>query len=82
VNDLIVPKSEGGKANTPDNQYSAAHTAEWSMRADYVLPSTSLKVKASGIFWPKPDDPLFRLIKDRKSSSDHRLVWVDIAIKN
>jgi hypothetical protein len=82
VNNSIVPKSEGGRVNTPDNQFSAVHTAEWAMRADYVLPSTSLKVKASGIFWPKPDDPLFRLIKDRKSSSDHRLVWVDIAIKN
>jgi hypothetical protein len=50
------------------------------MRADYVLPSTSLEVKGSGVFWPKPDDPLFRLIKDRKSSSDHRLVWVDLTV--
>lgn len=82
VNDSFVPKSEGGKAYTPDNPYSAQHTAEWGMRADYVLPSTSLNVKESGIFWPKPDDLLFRLIKDRKSSSDHRLVWVDIAVKN
>ena len=48
------------------------------MRADYVLPSTSLNVMGSGVFWPKPDEPLFRLIKDRQSSSDHRLVWVDI----
>ena len=78
VNDSIVPQSEGGMAHTPDNQYSAQHTAEWAMRADYVLPSSSLEVKASGVFWPKPNDSLFRLIKDRKSSSDHRLVWLDI----
>ena len=50
------------------------------MRADYVLPSTSLYVTGSGVFWPKPDEPLFRLIKDRQSSSDHRLVWVDITV--
>tara|TARA_R110002167_G_scaffold140691_1_gene328637 strand:+ start:3389 stop:4570 length:1182 start_codon:yes stop_codon:yes gene_type:complete len=80
VNDSFVPKSEAGKLHTPDSQYSAQHTAEWSMRADYVLPSTTLKVKASGVFWPKQDDPLFRLIKARKSSSDHRLVWVDITV--
>jgi hypothetical protein len=80
VNDSIVPQSEGAQLHSPDNQYSAQHTAEWAMRADYVLPSTSLTVKASGVFWPKQDDPLFRLIKDRKSSSDHRLVWIDIAV--
>ena len=80
VNDSILPRSEGGSVHTPDNQYSPQHTAEWAMRADYVLPSRSLEVKGSGVFWPKPDDPLFRLTKDRKSSSDHRLVWVDIAV--
>ena len=82
VNDSIVPKSEGGKAKSPGNQYSAQHTAAWAMRADYVLPSTSLDVKDSGVFWPKQDDPLFRLIKDRKSSSDHRFVWLDITVTN
>jgi endonuclease/exonuclease/phosphatase family metal-dependent hydrolase len=80
VNDTTVPQSEGGRAHTLDNQYSAQHTAVWAMRADYVLPSTSLEVKVSGVFWPKPNEPLYRLIKDRKSSSDHRLVWVDIAV--
>jgi endonuclease/exonuclease/phosphatase family metal-dependent hydrolase len=81
VNDSFVPKSAGGEVHTPDNLYSAEHTAAWAMRADYVLPSTSLDVKGSGVFWPKQDDPLFRLIKDRKSSSDHRLVWIDILLQ-
>jgi endonuclease/exonuclease/phosphatase family metal-dependent hydrolase len=80
VNDSIVPQSEGGSVHTPDNPDSAQHTAEWAMRADYVLPSTSLNVTESGVFWSKPDDSLFRLIKDRQSSSDHRLVWIDIAV--
>ena len=82
VNDSSVPKSDGGKTHTPDNHYAAEHTAKWGMRADYLLPSTSLEVQASGVFWPKKEDALFRLIKDRKSSSDHRLVWVDVAITN
>jgi len=80
VNDSILPRSEGGSIHTPDNQYSPQHTAEWAMRADYVLPSTSLEVTGSGVFWPKPEDPLHRLINDRQSSSDHRLVWVDITV--
>ena len=80
VNDLIAPKSKGGKVHTPDSHYSAQHTAGWGMRADYVLPSTSVEVTGKGVFWPKPNDSLFRLIKDRESSSDHRLVWVDIIL--
>lgn len=80
VNDSVVPKSEGGKVHKPDSQYSAQHTASWGIRADYVLPSTSVEVTGRGVFWPKPNDSLFRLIKDRKSSSDHRLVWVDIVL--
>jgi hypothetical protein len=81
VNNSIVPKSEGGSLHTPNNQYSAGHTAGWAMRADYVLPSISLDVKDSGVFWPKQNDPLYRLIKDRKNSSDHRLVWIDVLVQ-
>ena len=80
VNASFVPQSDGGSVNTPDTPHSAQHTAAWAMRADYVLPSTSLDVTESGVFWPKQDDPLHRLIKDRQSSSDHRLVWVDIIV--
>jgi hypothetical protein len=80
INDSIVPKSEGARLHTPDSKFASQHTAAWAMRADYVLSSTSLNVRGSGVFWPKPDDPLFRLIKDRQSSSDHRLVWIDIAV--
>ncbi|MGB0507136.1 MAG: endonuclease/exonuclease/phosphatase family protein [Pikeienuella sp.] len=49
------------------------------LRVDYVLPSENLKVTGAGVFWPEPDDPLFRLVGSEKIiSSDHRLVWVDI----
>lgn len=80
VNDGVVPASQGGKQHTPDNAYAASHTADWGMRADYVLPSTSLTCIDSGVFWPKQEDPLSRLVKDRNSSSDHRLVWLDLEL--
>ncbi|MGY0624536.1 MAG: endonuclease/exonuclease/phosphatase family protein, partial [Paraglaciecola chathamensis] len=55
--------------------------AFWRMRADYVIPSKALgEVTDSGVFWPTPQDPLHRLIRDRQASSDHRLVWVDVDI--
>ncbi len=65
-------------------------TADWpekkgpgNMRVDYVLPSRGLTVTGSGVFWPAPGDPLARLTakKGRKhTSSDHRLVWIDIKV--
>jgi endonuclease/exonuclease/phosphatase family metal-dependent hydrolase len=78
INDTMSPKSEGGRAHSPDNINGAEHTAGWRMRVDYVLPSSGLKVVNSGVFWPTQDDPLHHLIKDRQSSSDHKLVWVDV----
>jgi endonuclease/exonuclease/phosphatase family metal-dependent hydrolase len=74
-----MPTSTGAREARPDNKFSANHTASWGMRADYVLPSSSLKVGGSGVFWPAKDEPLQYLVEDRKSSSDHRLVWVDIS---
>ncbi len=51
------------------------------LRVDYVLPSRDLKVCGSGVFWPTPADPNWRLVNDdTRRSSDHRLVWVDVAI--
>ena len=49
-------------------------------RADYVLPSISLDVVASEVFWPAANDPLGPLVATRERSSDHRLVWVDMVI--
>lgn len=67
----------------------ATDTADWpetngpgNLRVDYVLPARSLPLVGSGVFWPAPDDPLARLVgtKGRQQvSSDHRLVWIDIA---
>lgn len=69
----------------------ARDTADWpeeggpgNLRVDYVLPSTGLEVTGAGVFWPAPEDPLARLVVIRgrdRTSSDHRLVWVDIRLE-
>lgn len=52
-------------------------TARWRMRADYVLPSAQMPVLGTGVFWPKPGDPLNAEVE---RASDHRPVWLDIAL--
>ena len=80
VNTSLTPESKAGQQNRPDNPYGKHHTAGWGARADYVIPSQRLQVQESGVFWPSEGDPLHRLVKDRASSSDHRLVWVKLSI--
>ncbi|MEH6710680.1 MAG: endonuclease/exonuclease/phosphatase family protein [Paraglaciecola polaris] len=83
MNVSAIPTSKGASLHTKNNAYAATHTAFWRMRADYVLPSTKLgEVIDSGVFWPAPQDFQYRLIKDRQSSSDHRLVWIDVELES
>jgi hypothetical protein len=57
-----------------------ADTNPGNLRADYVLPSRNLCLSAAGVFWPQPSDPLYSLVGDYPfASSDHRLVWIDLA---
>ncbi|TGO03523.1 hypothetical protein PN36_05130 [Candidatus Thiomargarita nelsonii] len=56
------------------------HTTNWGLCVDYVLPSKNLKVYTSGLFWPKSSEPLYYLVEKAETSSDHRLVWVDLSI--
>ncbi len=69
---------------TPASPTGGTDTASFSfgpLRVDYVLPSANLTVQASGVFWPGPQDPGFSLIgPDGRATSDHRLVWVDVAL--
>lgn len=63
-----------------DPRYDTADFSEpvpGNLRVDYVLPSRPLKVRAAGVFWPVAADPLARL----NSTSDHHLVWVDLAVR-
>lgn len=69
----------------------ALDTADWrdqgdgapgNLRVDYVLPSDDLTVLGAGVFWPEPGADGFDLVGAGfpPVSSDHRLVWVDIAL--
>ncbi len=52
------------------------------LRADYVLPSRSLRIADAGVFWPEPGSDLVYLTGTGfpVPSSDHRLVWLDLMI--
>lgn len=82
INSSFTPSSEGAKAAKPNNVNAPFHTAYWGMRADYVLPSKAgFDIKDGAVFWPTKDEETYRLISDRKASSDHRLVWLDLILK-
>ena len=83
----LIPASNGGAANGiqhPDHRGDPQHdTAEWGLRVDYVLPSSDLLPRASGIFWPangEPGEHLVAKMANGKSATDHQLVWVDIEL--
>lgn len=83
IQDKPIPQGNAGHEHTPGNPHAKFHTAAWKMRVDYALPSKSgLNVKANGIFWPRKADPLYRLVENREASSDHRLVWVDVELRD
>ena len=71
---------EQGQANTDHKGDPANDTGDFgdrdvgNMRIDYCLPSKTLTVSDSGVFWPKPDQPGGDLVE----ASDHRMVWVDL----
>ncbi|MFT7629549.1 MAG: hypothetical protein ACI87E_000547, partial [Mariniblastus sp.] len=44
------------------------------LHLDYCLPSKTLTIKASGVFWPRPGEPGADLVL----ATDHRMVWVDV----
>jgi hypothetical protein len=84
-----------GGANLTHRSDPRYDTADFSdatpgnLRADYVLPRVNLKIIKAAVFWPVRADPLSRLtgVFDAQWSavggfptSDHRLVWVDLAM--
>ena len=84
VND-IAPVSTGGKHYADEaggqNKFHtgdpAADTSAWRtghMRVDYCLPSKTLNVTASGVFWPLPGQQG----ADAVTATDHRMVWIDV----
>lgn len=71
------PRRAGAAPGAPDAEATADFGGRsGSLRTDYILPATGLKVLASGVLWPDmPSDPLAEMVS---AASRHRLVWVDI----
>ena len=77
-----------GEANADHTGDPAHDTADFSdgqvgnLRADYVLPSANLDVVDAGVFWPAPGEAGYEHVGPGYPvvSSDHRLVWVDLAL--
>lgn len=95
VNDSLPPTSAGGPeaallqggANASQRGNPAFDTADFAdttpgnLRADYVLPSRTVPHVGGGIYWPTTADPYFYLTGVFPfPSSDHRLVWADLAM--
>ena len=75
-----------GGANEAHAGNPAQDSVEWdadigNMRVDYALPSATLTVTDSGVFWPVPDEADGHMIAEgREGASNHRMVWVDLLI--
>jgi hypothetical protein len=95
VNTKFTPSSPGaveqsilqGGANTThrsDPRFDTADfadTAPGNLRADYVLPRKQMQIVDGAVFWPLMSDPFFFPVGVFPfPSSDHRLVWIDVAI--
>ena len=93
VNAAVIPASAGaveaselqGGANSSQSGNPRNDTADFNdrsagnLRVDYLLPSKSLQVCGSGVFWPARAQEVAPLVwGSPPPSSDHRLVWLDI----
>ena len=96
IRDTAPMSEGAAEDNMVDGGFNANHTGDpandtadfgdgefgpGNLRADYVLPSANLTVLGTGVFWPTAADPLAELLgPDDAQTSDHRLVWADIAL--
>ena len=95
VNARIAPTSEGAveaaelqdaindlhRGDPAFDTADFADTQPGNLRADYVLPSKSIRIVDSAVYWPKQREDGSELTGVFPfPSSDHRLVWVDVAV--
>jgi len=83
INSTITPTSKGATSEGVSNREND-DTASWSMRADYLLPSTfGFDINQCGVYWPELNDKKHYLVENSdggENSSDHRLVWCDLSM--
>lgn len=95
VDASLTPASKGGVAaagrqgganlaHTGDPAFDTADFndgAPGNLRVDYLLPSTTLGITDSGVFWVPATDPLFPLTGDSLFNvSDHRALYLDVEV--
>lgn len=77
------------KKSIAESPYPEMVTSTFGLRVDHVTPSHNLDVIDSGVYWPASFEPGRELVNDARIgkygngkdvSSDHRLVWIDIAL--
>lgn len=78
-----VNVGQHGPAACDTGDFQDSEGGPGNLRLDYVLPSVDLRTVNSGVFWPKSTDPLYRLVGNGYPiiSSDHRMVYIDVALK-
>ncbi|MFD2176205.1 endonuclease/exonuclease/phosphatase family protein [Veronia pacifica] len=91
----FVPTSSGGsqcyegKECRTDNPYPARVTSTFGLRVDHVIPSNTLTITNSGVFWPALGELGRGLMNDKTVgkygagkdvSSDHRMVWIKASL--
>ncbi|MEP4888412.1 MAG: endonuclease/exonuclease/phosphatase family protein [Aliiglaciecola sp.] len=82
VSQLSLPTSLGGKESKPDDPNAQYHTAAWGLGVDYVITSKAgFSSLDAGVFWPGENESGKELVADRKSSSDHRMVWRELSLR-
>ena len=74
------PRGTAGRRDSGQAGDAALDTALYDapvggLRLDYVLPSADLTIRAAGVLWPPPADPLAQVLA---TASRHRPVWVDL----
>lgn len=75
INQLLNhPRVQDPRPSSADGLNTAQF--QGGMRVDFVLPSSGLRVKDSGVVWFPKNDPKARL----NTASDHHLVWVDLEV--
>lgn len=75
-----APRGSHGRAEPGQSGDPALDTALYDpplggLRLDYVLPASSLKVRAAGVLWPASGDPLAAVLT---RASHHAPVWVEV----
>ncbi|MGL5294222.1 MAG: endonuclease/exonuclease/phosphatase family protein [Aeromonas sp.] len=70
----------------PMRPYPERITSSSGLQLDHLMPSTNLTALNSGVYWPASDEVGYHLVHHAQFgiakgvSSDHRLVWLDLAL--